>query len=427
MSRVALIAGCLTMFASMAQAEDWPRWRGPRGDGSWQGPTLPQRWPEGGPRQVWRTTIGGGYAGLSVADGRLFAHDRLTQPREVERVLCFDAASGKPLWTHEYPVAYGELSYGNGPRAAPTVLEGRVYALGALGHLHCLNVTSGEVLWRQDLVRDFKARVPEWGLSGSPVIFEDLVIVHAGGKDDACVLAFDRRSGERRWGSLSDEAGYATPVVIERDGEPELVVWTPSHVRGIGPRDGKPRWEIPYKVTYGVSIATPIVREGIVFVSGYWEGSKAIQLGENLADAELLWEENRFLRGLMSQPLYRDGRVFLLEKEFGLTCFDLQTGEKLWDDGHKLTPKGRNPQATLVWTGDEDRVLALNSEGELILARLTPEGYQEQDRAKIIGPTWVHPAYAGELAFARNDEELVCVRLVEPGDATDDTTDNAER
>jgi hypothetical protein len=164
-------------------------------------------------------------------------------------------------------------------------------------------------------------------------------------------------------------------------------------------------------VTYGTSIATPLFAEGLVLVSGYYEGSKAIRLGHEPADAEVAWEERRNLRGLMSQPLYRDGHGYLLDKRNGLTCFEFATGKKLWDDGNRLTPKGRNPQATLVWAGDGDRALVLNSDGELILARLNPAGCREEGRASIIEPTWAHPAYAGGRVYARSDSELVCVAL----------------
>ncbi|MFZ2640897.1 MAG: PQQ-binding-like beta-propeller repeat protein, partial [Verrucomicrobiia bacterium] len=180
------------------------------------------------------------------------------------------------------------------------------------------------------------------------------------------------------------------------------------------PRDGKPLWAVPYPVTYGVSIASPIFHEGIVFVAGYWQGSKAIQLGPGPTDAKLRWEENQFLRGEMSQPLCRDGHVYLLDKTHGLTCFELNTGKKLWDDANRMTPKGRDPQASLVWLNNADRAIILNASGELILARLNPAGYHEQSRAKIIGKTWAHPAFAGRCVFARNEIELVCVELPKP-------------
>src|SRR4029079_2634983 len=140
----------------------------------------------------------------------------------------------------------------------------------------------------------------------------------------------------------------------------------------------------------GTSIAMPIFQEGLVLVSSYYDGSKAVHLGEGSAATEA-WHDRRNLRGLMSQPLYRDGHAYLLDKRHGLTCFELTTGKKRWDDDNRMTTKGRNPQATLVWLGEQDRAIVLNSDGELLLVRLNPKGYVEEARAAILGPTWAHP------------------------------------
>ncbi|HEY2841195.1 MAG TPA: PQQ-binding-like beta-propeller repeat protein [Pirellulales bacterium] len=406
----AAIATLLLFLTPSASAEDWPRWRGPRGDGTWQAPKLPATWPAGGLPVAWRQKIGGGYAGVVVADGRAITMDRQTEPAEVERVLAFDSASGKPLWQCSYPVKYDMLGYGSGPRAAPTVFEDRVYTLGAVGHVYCLDAATGDVIWSKDCMRDLGAKLPEWGFAASPVIWRDLVIIHVG-LPHGSFIAFDRKTGEEKWRAGDDPAGYATPIIVERKRGPLMIGWTPEHVVGIDLARGKEVWKIPYKVTYGVSIATPIVRGDVVFVAGYWEGSKAIRLGPELADATLAWEETKTLRGLMSQPLERDGYVYLLDKQFGLTCFELASGKKLWDDGNRLTPRGRNPQASLVWLNDGNRLIALNAEGELVLARVDPLGYHEESRTRIIGPTWAHPAYAGRHAIARDDQEIVCVEL----------------
>jgi outer membrane protein assembly factor BamB len=346
-----------------------------------------------------------------VAGDRVYTMDRQTVPEEAERVLCFDAKTGKPLWTHSYRAIYGDLPYGSGPRAAPTVHEGRVYTLGAVGHLHCLDAVSGKVLWSKDTEAELDAERPPWGFAASPVIWRNTVIVHIGARPTGSLVAFDRISGKEVWRGSDDPAGYCTPIVIHHSGHAQLICWTPENVLGLSPDTGEIYWSIPYKVTNGVSIATPIFHEGMVIVSGYWEGTKAIRLGEIPQEATLAWTENRYLRALMSQPLYRDGYAYLLDKYHGLICFKLQTGEKVWADGNRMTPKSRNPQATLIWTGDTDRALVLNAEGELILARLTPDGYQEQSRTRITGRTWAHPAYAGSSVYARSDEELVCVRL----------------
>jgi outer membrane protein assembly factor BamB len=394
-----------------ADGEDWPRWRGPRGDGTWHAPKLPAAWPEDGLQRVWRRELGGGYGGVAASEDCVYVMDRQRQPEDVERVVCFDAAAGEPLWSHAYPVDYSGVSYDNGPRSTPTVFQGRVYTLGAVGQLCCLDAATGDVVWSHDLARDFGARVPIWGLSASPVVYEDLVIVHAGVDPDGCLLAFDRRSGQERWRSLSDPAGYATPILIEHHGERQLVAWTPTNVRGLDPAGGELLWTVPFEVNHGTSIASPIFQQGMILLSSYYEGSLAIRLGDDARSPQVVWRDRRNLRGLMMQPLYRNGYAYLLDKRHGLTCFDFATGRKVWDDDNRMTPKGRNPQATMVWLGDEDRAIVLNSDGDLILLRLNPEGYQEESRTNIIGRTWAHPAYAGNCVYARSDTEIICVLL----------------
>lgn len=413
----------LVAVSTALRAEDWPKWRGPRGDGTWDVSGLPDRLPAGGLDVRWRVPIGGGYAGIVVEKGRVFTMDRpkptrkaapgekLEGPDGTERVLCLDAGTGRLLWAHEYPATYNDLDYGNGPRAAPTLDGGQVFALGAVGMLTCLDAATGELLWARDTVPELKARIPTWGFAASPLVDGEQVIVHVGAEPDGSLVALDRQSGREVWRSLPDPAGYATPILVATPAGRQLVAWTPENVRSVDPSTGRLLWSVPYVVTYGVAIAAPLYADSLVFVSGYWEGSKAIRLGATPESAELAWEENRNLRGLMAAPLYRDGLVYLLDKQYGLTCFELATGKKLWDDGNRLTPRGRNPQATLVWIGASDRVVALNSEGELVLARLSRDGYREEDRAKLLGPTWSYPAYANQSIFARDDHELCAARL----------------
>ena len=156
----------------------------------------------------------------------------------------------------------------------------------------------------------------------------------------------------------------------------------------------------------------PIFHRGIVVVSNYWEGVQALRLGDKLSSASLAWEDRRNLRSLMCQPLHRGDHGYLLDKRHGLTCFELSTGKKVWDDGNRMTPKGRNPQATMVWLGDTDRAVVLNSDGELLMVRLSPKGYQEISRTRVIGSTWAHPAYAWGCVYVRNDDTIACIEVV---------------
>ncbi|MBO94439.1 MAG: hypothetical protein CMI32_06015 [Opitutales bacterium] len=402
-----------SMASVSVLAEDWPTWRGPRGDGSWQAPKLATSWPEEGLRRIWKKPVSPGYSGVSVADGKVYLMDRPDKEihGEKERVLCLAADTGKELWTFSYDSPYGDLDHGTGPRATITIHNGKAYGLGAVGHAFCLDAKTGKALWFRDLAKEEMTKRPIWGYAGSPLVHGEWMLYQIGARPTGCVVALDAASGKTAWRSGDELAGYGPPVIIRRGERTEMICWGPENVVGLPVGNGKELWEIPYKVKYGVAIATPIYREGIVLVCGYWNGSKAIRLGSKPGDATLLWEDEEALCGLMSQPLYRDGFCYLLDRRHGLTCFELKTGKIRWRDEHQLTPKDRNPQASLVWVGDTNRALALNANGELILCELKPTGYKELERAQVTGKTWAHPAYSGNRVYARNDREIVCYEL----------------
>jgi outer membrane protein assembly factor BamB len=392
-------------------ADDWPQWRGPKRDGTWRELGLPKRLPAPELKARWRQTIGGGYGGIAVAGGRVYVMDRRKKPREVERILCLDAVTGATIWTHTYPVVYGKMEYGNGPRGTPTVHGGRVYTFGALGHLHGLDAADGRVVWVRDTVKEFKGRVPTWGHACSPLVDGERLLVQVGGQPDACLVALDLATGKEIWRSLADRPGYSSPVLIETKQWRQLVYFTPEHVVGLEPATGRVRWRVPFPgITYDVSISDVVWSEGVLLASNYWSGSRAIRLNERGLDPSVAWEGKQ-LSLLMSTPLVRDGHVYALDRHRGLKCLKLQTGEVLWD-GEYVTPRGSNPQASLVWAGDN--ALILNERGELVLAELSPKGCRILGKTPILGATWAHPAYANGCIFARNDEEIVCVPLAGP-------------
>ena len=402
----------LIFTSTVAQALDWPRFRGSDGNGSWNPPGLPADLSKIKPQLIWKKPIGGGFGGITVASGRVYVMDRQKEPREEERILCFDVAKGDLLWQHAYAVAYETLDYGNGPRASVTIHEGRAYAFGAKGMLHCLDATSGKIIWQRDLVKENGAVVPTWGFAASPMMWKGTLFIHCGAKPHGSVLALDPATGKERWRTGDDHAGYCTPVVIEHRGMPQLIQWGPEHIASFSPLDGKPLWQVPYKITYGVSIAQPLFHEDRIFVSGYWHGARTIKLGDSPQSAELDWEEEKKLCGLMSQPLYRDGIAYLLTKSQGVVAFRLHDGAILWSDEHRLTPRDRNPQMSLVWADQKKGIACgLNATGELIFARFSEKGFEELHRTTIIGKTWAHPAFTDDTVFARSDTEIVAWKL----------------
>jgi outer membrane protein assembly factor BamB len=394
--------------APTVKADDWPQWRGPARDGVWEGTGLPDKLP-GDLKPRWKQPLGGGYGGIVVVGGRVFVMDRQKEPKEVERALCLDATSGKTLWTHEYEVTYGKLDYGNGPRSTPTVYQGRVYTFGALGQLYCLDSSNGKVIWSHDTVKAFKSRIPTWGHACSPLVDGNRVVVQVGGEPNACLMAFDCVTGKEVWRSLPDRPGYASPMLIETKQERLLVYWTPEHIVGLEPETGKVRWRVPFPITYDVSISDLVWHDGILLASNYWTGSKALRLDDKGDKPEVVWE-GKALSLLMSTPLVKGGHVYALDRNRGLKCIEMKTGAVKWEGEH-VTPRGQNPQASLVWAGD--RALILNERGELLLAELTPEAYRGRGKAAILdGLIWAHPAFADNCVFVRNDEAIVCVPLV---------------
>ncbi|MDZ4289412.1 MAG: PQQ-binding-like beta-propeller repeat protein, partial [Prosthecobacter sp.] len=180
-----IAAASLTMvFAHTALADDWPQWRGAQRDGVWRETGILERIPDSGLKIRWQAKVGQGYSGPSVAQGRVFVTDHVFEP-ELERVLCLDEATGKPLWQHTYPVDYKDMEYGNGPRATPTIDDGKVYTLGTQGHLFCLDAATGAVVWSKELIKDFNAKNPRYGVSAAPLVVGDLLIICAGGQPEA--------------------------------------------------------------------------------------------------------------------------------------------------------------------------------------------------------------------------------------------------
>jgi outer membrane protein assembly factor BamB len=409
--KLLILVSILSVAVRALAADDWPRWRGPSGDAAWNPAGLPADFAQQEPERLWKVAVGGGYSGITVADGRVYLMDR-PKGRDLERTLCYAAADGKLLWQHEWPADYGSMEYNNGPRASVTIHEGRAYALGAVGTAACLDAATGKPHWQVDTVAQHGAKVPTWGFAASPVIDGPRVLLHVGAQPDGSVLALDRLTGSLLWRGGADPAGYCTPEIITHAGQRQLIAWGPENIQSLNPDTGATNWTYPYKITYGVSIAQPLYRDGILLISGYWHGTKALKLGPKPSDVSLLWEDEKDICGLMSGPLYKDGHVYMLDKKRGLQCFELATGAIRWSDGNTLTPPDRNPQMSLVWLKESENLAALlNSNGELVYVRLTPQKHEELARHQIIGKTWAHPAFAGNHIFARSDTELAAWRL----------------
>ena len=215
-------------------ADDWPQWRGLNRDGVWRETGIVDKFESDQLELRWRVPISSGYSGPTVADGRVYVTDRLVRPGQIERVHCFDAKSGAEIWSHQYDCEY-TISYEAGPRACVTIDDGRAYALGAMGHLHCFDAGTGAMLWKKDLKEEYKIRMLIWGIAAAPLIVDDLVILHIGGRG-ACIVALNKKDGDEAWTALQDKASYSAPILIEQAGHEVVLCWTGDSVSGLNPK-----------------------------------------------------------------------------------------------------------------------------------------------------------------------------------------------
>jgi outer membrane protein assembly factor BamB len=433
----------LVLGLASARADDWPQWLGPQRDGVWREKGILRQFPEGGPRIRWRTSIQGGYAGPAIANGKVYVTDRVLDPGESdpdnpfrrsnsrgkERVLCLDEATGKILWTHDYPCTY-RISYGYGPRTTPVVHEGKVYTLGAMGNLVCLDGQSGNPVWTRDFMKDYGARTQQWGFAAHPLIDGNKLICLVGGEGSVAV-AFNKDTGKEIWRALTSEVGqgYCPPMIYEAGGKRQLIIWHPQAVASLDPETGKTYWTVPFRARANLSIPTPRLDDNHLFVTSFYNGSLMLELSQDRPAARELWrshsrsERPEFttkLHSIMCTPYMKDGYIYGVCSYGQLRCLEVKTGKRVWSTLKATCPEGEPVRwANAFLIPHEDRFFLFNEKGDLIIARLTPKGYEEIDRAHILEPTawagrkvvWSHPAFANRCMYARNDKEIVCVDL----------------
>lgn len=428
LSAVWLLVAC---DSKTAGADDWPQWMGPQRDNVWRESGLLEEFPENGPRVVWRTPVAGGYAGPAVVDGKVFVADYVSgedvkvanfernEITGVERILCLNQQTGEEIWKHEYPVEYS-ISYPAGPRCTPAVHQGRVYTLGAEGHLFCLDIDSGEVVWSKHFPQDYGAKTALWGYASSPLVYEDKLLCVVGGEGSHAV-AFDLKTGEEIWKAITAaDQGYSPPTIIEAAGVKQLILLRPDAVTSVNPDTGEEYWSQPYNATSGSIIMSPVKMENYLYVGGFNNQSLMLKLSEEEPASEIVWgnKNKRGLSPINVQPIVT-GDIMYGFTGGQLMAVNFPDGERLWETPAPVSerPVGSGT-AFIVRQGD--RYWLFNEKGEIIIARLSPSGYEEIDRAKVIEPTntafgrdvvWCMPAFADKKMVVRNDEECICVDL----------------
>ena len=403
--------------------------------------------------------IGQGYAGPAVSNGKVFVTDRIiaegaknpdspfdrTKVSGKERVLCFAEAGGEQLWIYEYPCPY-RISYPSGPRCTPTVDGDRVYTLGAMGDLYCFGVEKGNVIWEKHFLKDYKSVLPVWGFAAHPLIDGDKLICLIGGSEDRMVVALDKKTGKEIWHALSTNGdfGYCPPMIYRVGTMRQLIIWHSHAVVGLDPETGKKLWSQPFESQAALTAPTPrLIDKDKLFVTAFYNGPMMLKLDMEKPGATVLWKgksnsekpgRTDGLHSIIPTPVVKDGYIYGVCSYGELRRLEAQTGKRVWMS-MKATRSGENdrnakkspdePTDNERWANafiieHGDRYFLFNEHGQLIQAKLSPKGYEEIDRVKLLEPTnkmtrngvlWMHPAFADKKIFVRNDKEIACFSL----------------
>lgn len=417
-------------------ADDWPQWMGPNRDGVYRESGVIDSIPAEGLKILWRQPIASGYSGPAVAGGKVFVTDYVIASgtptdnpggRDAltgkERVHCFDASSGKELWKVEYDRPY-TLSFPNGPRATPTVDGDHVYVLGAEGDLLCLATEDGSTVWRKQLAETYQTEAPIWGYAAHVLVHGNLLYTLAGGEGSA-VVALDKLTGQEKWKALTtQDIGYCPPTIYELGGKEQLIIWHSESLNALDPQTGAVSWTYPLAPRYGMSIAAPRLSGNRLFACGIGETSAMIELDDDGKPAETLWTGKPKI-GVYSgnaTALFGDKAIYGSDCGSGMyIAVNPEDGSRYWET-FQLTTGGdrRAGHGTAFTVQHEDRYMIFAETGDLILADLSPDGFKELGRMRVLEPTsnygerpivWSHPAFANKCLFARNNKEIVCVSL----------------
>ena len=428
---------CFT--SSNVSAEDWTQWAGNDRQGNWNETGILDRFPTEGLKPAWVVPIGSGYSGPVIANGKVYVLDYRPKPETktleaVERVLCLDEKSGEILWSHEWETHYRRQmhSYATGPRATPLVYDGKVYALGATGYVHCLDAEKGDVIWKIDALEKFDAKVPTFGVSAAPVAWKDTVIFACGGSD-GLLRALDKQTGKEKWKALQakHELPYSPPVIYKVAGKSQLIQWSQQQLSSFNPDDGKLLWQVPFESKANMALGRPVLADDHLLVSGFYDGSMLVKVTPS--GARVVWKnggkgerpkDTKSLHSVISTPII-EGEHFYGTCSYGeLRGLSLKDGSRIWER-KDITRQGR--WGSMFWVKNGNRYFVNNDLGELLIMQFTPKGPKVLDRTKLIKPdtqcgygprrfadalvNWVHPAYANGHIIIRNDSEIRRVSL----------------
>jgi outer membrane protein assembly factor BamB len=397
--------------AIQAGPSDWVGFRGAKRDGVLTGFKVGTDWESDPPKELWKQRIGPGWGSFTVVGDRAYTQEQRGENEEA--VVCLDANTGKTLWVHTDEARFYEAVGGPGPRATPTFHGGRLYAVGAKGVLNCLDPSTGERLWHQDIAKDSGAKVPTWGFSASPFVAHGLVTVYAGGKGGKAVVAYDAVSGELKWTGGEGYHSYASTQLMTLCGKEVLAVTSAYGLTGLDPKTGKVLLDYEWMPSPDMARCCQPMAVGpdeVVFGAGFGEGTRKLKLSpsqDGTLTAEEVWATKRLNPYFNDHVAYK-GHLYGISGETSaafLVCIDLATGEQKW--------KTRGYDAGQVMLlSDQGLLLVVSEKGKVALVRASPERHERVAQIDAIsGKTWNHPAVAGGRLFVRNGEWAAAFQL----------------
>jgi len=402
--RVVVVVGVLGLWTSGASAQ-WTQWGGPNRNFTAKAAKVADSWPEKGPKQLWHRALGDGYGTILVDGDTLYVMYRVDQD---EFTAALDAKSGKTLWEHKVPSPTTDLmqQFGPGPSSTPLVVGDKLYSIGTNMMFHCFDKKTGKVLWKHDLVKEFKATVPGRGYACSPMYYKGTIITQVGGDDTEgqALMAFDAETGDVVWKNQSFQMTHSSPIVINFHGEDQLVVFFGEEIVGLKPTNGDLIWRHPIGTQYGANISTPVFDgKDILFCSAaYDSGARAIRLkkeGDKTVPEEL-WYSRKF-RIHHGDAVVVDGHAYGSTGDFGPAFFmgiDLETGKVDWR-------KRGFKKATCVYA--DGKLIILDEDGKLALATVTPEGMELHGECTV-GETyaWAAPTVVEDKLYVRDRKHI---------------------
>jgi outer membrane protein assembly factor BamB len=388
-----------------ALAQDWPQFFGPDRTGVYSGAALADTWPAQGPRVLWRATVGQGFSGPVVVQGRVILFHRVGNQETID---AFDTKTGKPVWRYAYPTSYrDDFGFDEGPRAVPVVAGGVIYTFGAEGQLHAVDLGKGTKVWSVDVMRTFGVPKGFFGAAGSPLVEDGRVIANVGGPK-AGIVAFEAKTGKVLWTATGDGASYSSPRGATLGGKRQAIFLTRARLVSVDPASGAVIFQRPWRARQAasVNVATPLVVGNLIFVSAeYGPGAGVYEVeGQTLKE---LWTSDEVLSNHYATSVQLNGILYGYHgrQEFGpsLRAVELRTGKVRWSQEQFRA-------GSIVLAGD--RLLIMRESGELVLAAATPDAFRPIARAQLLPATVrAYPAIADGVFYVRNENTLVAVDL----------------